>query len=164
MSTQIKVSYTFNAPREVVFKAFTDSRHLQNWWGPEGWAFHVAQADFRSGGSFHYSQQPANSEKMWVKFVYNELDAAEKIVYISFFSDEQGNKIRAPFDPYWPIETLNSMTFIETNGKTILELSMAPVSPTEEETQTYFSSQEMIQQGFTGTFDRLAVYLNDNLI
>lgn len=164
MSDQIEVKYTFNAPRNVVFKAFTDSQHLQNWWGPQGWAFHVAKADFRSGGTFHYSQQPAEGEKMWVRFVYNEMIPTENIVYTSFFSDEEGNKVRAPFDPHWPMETLNSMTFIEDGEQTILTTIMAPLSPTEEEFQTYFSSREMIHDGFTGTFDQLANYLKNNSI
>ncbi|QTH43123.1 SRPBCC domain-containing protein [Cohnella sp. LGH] len=62
MSDQIEVKYTFNAPRKVVFKAFTDSQHLQNWWGPQGWTFQIAKADFRSGGTFYYSQQPADGD------------------------------------------------------------------------------------------------------
>lgn len=39
MSSQIEITYTFNAPRELVVKAFTESQHLRNWWGPKGWAF-----------------------------------------------------------------------------------------------------------------------------
>lgn len=164
MPTHIEITYTFHAPLELVFRAFTESQHLQHWWGPEGWTFHVAEADFRSGGIFHYSQQPADGEKMWVKFVYNEIVAAEKIIYISFFSDEEGSKVRAPFDANWPMETLNNMTFIEDEGNTTLTVIMAPLSPTEAESKTYFSSQEMIHNGFTGTFDRLAEYLRSSSI
>ncbi|ALP36371.1 polyketide cyclase [Paenibacillus sp. IHB B 3084] len=164
MSNQIEITYSFNAPRELVFKAFTESQHLQNWWGPKGWMFHVAKADFRPGGVFHYSQQPADGEKMWVKFLYSEIVATDKIVYASFFSDEEGNKVRAPFDANWPLETLNNMTFIENEGKTTLTMIMAPSSPTEEEFKTYFSSQEMVQNGFTGTFDQLAEYLKNSSI
>ena len=85
MSTQIKITHTFNAPRELVFKALTKSEHLMNWWGPKGWTFKVAKSDFRPGGVFHYSQKPAEGNKMWVKFVYSEIIAQEKIVYTSFF-------------------------------------------------------------------------------
>jgi uncharacterized protein YndB with AHSA1/START domain len=159
MSTQIEITYTFNAPQELVFKAFTESEHLRNWWGPKGWAFHVAKADFRPGGVFHYSQKPADGDIMWVKFVYSEIVASEKIVYTNFFSDEEGNVVRAPFDANWPLETLNTMTFIEDKGKTTLTTIIVPVSPTEEENKTFFSSREIVQNGFTGTFDQLAEYL-----
>ncbi|MEC0233852.1 hypothetical protein P4H71_05725 [Paenibacillus kribbensis] len=62
------------------------------------------------------------------------------------------------------LETLNNMTFIEDEGKTTLTIIMAPLSPTEEEFKTYFSSQEMVQNGFTGTFDQLAEYLKNSSI
>jgi uncharacterized protein YndB with AHSA1/START domain len=159
MSTQIEITRTFNAPRELVFKAFTESEHLQNWWGPKGWLFHVAKADFRSGGVFHYSQKPADGDIMWVKFVYSEVVSSEKIIYTSFFSDEEGNTVRAPFDANWPLETLNTMTLIEHEGKTTLTMIVVPLSTTEEEIKTIEASQEMIQEGFTGTFDQLAEYL-----
>ncbi|PAV29347.1 hypothetical protein CIL05_10755 [Virgibacillus profundi] len=63
MLTRVEVTCTFNASRELVFKAFTESEHLKNWWGPKGWMFNVS-----------------NSDEMWVKFVYNEILPPEKIV------------------------------------------------------------------------------------
>src|SRR4051794_13584105 len=98
MLTQIEITHTFNAPRELVFKAFTESKYLQNWWGPKGWTFDVSKSDIRPGGVFHYSQKPADGEVMWVKFEYSEIIAPEKIVYTSIFSDEEGNTVRAPFN------------------------------------------------------------------
>jgi len=159
MANPIEITYTFNAPRELVFKAFTESEHLQNWWGPNGWTFNVARAEFRPGGVFHYSQKPADGDTMWVKFVYSEIIASEKLVYTSFFSDEEGNTVRAPFNTSWPMEILNTMTFIENEGKTILRMTSVPISPTEEEIQTFETSQEMVQEGFTGTFNQLTEYL-----
>ncbi len=159
MSTEIEITHTFNAPRELVFKAFTESEHLQNWWGPKGWTFDVSKLDFRPGGVFHYSQKSADGNVMWVKFVYSEIIASEKIVYTSFFSDEEGNTVRAPFNANWPLETLNTMTFIRDEGKTTLTMIMVPVSPTKEEIKTFEASQEIVQNGFTGTFDQLSEYL-----
>jgi uncharacterized protein YndB with AHSA1/START domain len=159
MSTEIEFTHTFHAPREVVFNAFTKSEHLENWWGPKGWAFDVSKFDFRPGGVFHYSQKSPDGNVMWVKFVYHEIIAPVKIVYTSFFSDEEGNIVRAPFDANWPLETLNTMTFTQDEGKTALTMIMTPVSPTEEEIKTFEASQEMVQNGFTGTFDQLAEYL-----
>lgn len=53
MSTQIKVSHTFDALRQLIFNALTDAKHLINWWGPEGWTVEVAESDIRPGGVFH---------------------------------------------------------------------------------------------------------------
>ena len=71
MSAQINITHTFNAPRERVFRSFTQSEHLRNW-GPKGWTFEVLKSDFRPGGVFHYSQKPADGNFLWVKFVYGE--------------------------------------------------------------------------------------------
>jgi uncharacterized protein YndB with AHSA1/START domain len=159
MSTLIEITHTFNAPRELVFNAFTESEHLQNWWGPKGWTFDVSKSDIHPGGVFHYSQRPADGNVMWVKFEYSEIIAPEKIAYISIFSDEEGNTVRAPFHSSWPMETLNTITLIEDEGKTTLSMTVAPVSPTVEEISTFKDSQEMMQEGFSGTFDQLDEYL-----
>ncbi|MEH7335272.1 SRPBCC domain-containing protein [Neobacillus drentensis] len=159
MSNQIKITHTFNAPRELVFKALTESEHLKNWWGPKGWTFEVSKSDFRPGGVFHYSQKPADGNVMWVKFLYSEIIAPEKIVYTSFFSDEEGNIVRAPFDANWPMETQNTITLTEDEGKTTLTMTVVPVSPTADEIKTFEDSKEMAQEGYTGTFYRLDEYL-----
>ena len=159
MLTQINITHTFNAPRELVFKALTKSEHLMNWWGPKGWTFDVSKSDFRPGGVFLYSQRPADGNVMWVKFVYSEMIAPEKIVYTSFFSDEEGNIVRAPFDVNWPMEILNTITLTEDEGKTTLTMIVAPVSPTEEEIKTFEDSKKMAQEGYSGTFDQLDEYL-----
>ncbi len=96
---------------------------------------------------------------MWVKFVYSEIITPEKLFYTSFFSDEEGNIVRAPFNSSWPMETLNTLTFIENEGKTTLTMIVVPVSSTEEEIRTLEASREMTQEGFTGTFDQLDEYL-----
>ena len=159
MSAQIKFTHTFNAPRELIFEAFTKSEHLQNWWGPQDWKFEVAKSDFRPGGVFHYSQQPEDGDKMWVKFEYSEIVEPEKIVYTSYFSDEEGRVVRAPFDTNWPLKVLHTMTFVEDQGKTLLTLTIVPVSPTEEERKTIENSQDILHEGFTATFDHLVDYL-----
>jgi uncharacterized protein YndB with AHSA1/START domain len=158
MLIQVEINHTFEAPRELVFKAFTESEHLQNWWGPKEWTFNVSKSDFRPGGVFHYSQKPADGEEMWVKFAYNEIITPEKIVYTSFFSDEEGNIVRAPFNENWPLETLNTMTFIEEEGNTILTAMITPKSATEEELKTFGESRDMVHEGFSGTFNQLKDY------
>lgn len=43
----------FNAPRELVFQAFSEAEHLKQWWGPNGWSIPVCNVDFRPGGIWH---------------------------------------------------------------------------------------------------------------
>lgn len=160
MLTQVEITHTFNAPRKLVFQAFTESEHLKQWWGPKGWTFNVLKSDFRSGGVFHYSQKPADGNDMWVKFVYNEIIAPVNIVYTSFFSDGEDNMLRAPFNENWPLEILNTMRFHEDKGKTTLTAIIMPaVSATEEELKTFEESRNMVHEGFSGTFNQLDDYL-----
>lgn len=159
MSTEVQLTYTFHAPRELVFQAFTNSEHLRNWWGPKGWAFEVYKSDFRTGGVFHYSQKSDEGALMWVRFDYSEITAPKKIVYTSYFSDEGGNVVRAPFDENWPLGTLTTLTFAEDEEHTHLTVTLAPVSPTVQEAAAFSESQDMVKEGFVGTFDQLAEYL-----
>ncbi|WP_054024835.1 SRPBCC family protein [Bacillus sp. FJAT-28004] len=159
MSKKIEITRTFNAPRELVFKAFTESEHLLNWWGPKGWAFDIRKFDLRPGGVFHYRQTSPDGTQMWVKFVYSEVNSPEKLVYTSSFSDEEGNTVRAPFDANWPLEFSVTFTFTEHDDKTILSMIGEAVSPTAEESKTLEESQEMVYEGYEVTFDQLADYL-----
>ncbi|MDR6224081.1 SRPBCC domain-containing protein [Desmospora profundinema] len=154
------ITRTFDAPRKLVFKAFTESEHLQHWWGPKGWTLEISEFDFRPGGAFHYSQRSADGQKMWGKFVYREIGEPEKLIYTSSFSDEAGNTVRAPFSQTWPLEILNTLTFTEQEDKTILTMHMAPLSATEEERKTFEAMRPQVQQGFAGTLDQLAAYLS----
>ncbi|MGP4073220.1 SRPBCC family protein [Piscibacillus sp. B03] len=160
MGSQVELTHTFNAPCDLVFKAFTDSEHLQNWWGPEGWVFQVAKADFRPGGVFHYSQKPVDGDVMWVKFEYDEIIVPEKLIYTSYFSDEEGNVVRAPFDENWPMKIQNAYKFEELDGKTIITMVAKPVSATEEELENFKLSQKMFKEGFSVTFTQLEDYMS----
>ena len=159
MSMEIEITHTFNAPREKVYKAFTVAEHLRNWWGPKGWDFDISSFEFRQGGVFHYSQKSPDGDIMWVKFVYDEVIIPEKLVYTYFFSDEEGNVVRAPFNDSWPLILQNTFTFVEHEGKTTLTMTGTPISTTEEELKTFDESRNLIQAGFSGTFAHLADYL-----
>lgn len=153
------ITRTFDAPRELVFQAFTQADHLQHWWGPKGTTLRVSKLDVRPGGVFLYSMEAPDGNKMWGKFVYREVVAPEKIVFTNSFSDEEGNIIRAPFSQTWPLEVLNTWTLTEEVGKTTITLHGVPLNATEEEQQNFADMYGSMQQGFGGTFDQLENYL-----
>jgi uncharacterized protein YndB with AHSA1/START domain len=161
--TQDKVEFVytrvFNAPRELIFKVWSEVDHLKNWWGPKGFVWETARLDFRPGGALHYSMRSPEGLEMWGKFEYREIEAPEKIVFVNSFSDPEGNKIRAPFSPTFPLEVLNILTFTENEGKTTLTLRGCPINASEEERNTYEGMFESLKQGFGGTFDQLSDYL-----
>jgi uncharacterized protein YndB with AHSA1/START domain len=157
---ELEITHTFDAPREKVFKAWTESEQLLQWWGPKGFTMNIAKFELSPGGIFLYSQTTPDGQVMWGKFVYREIAAPEKLVFTNSFSDEEGNTVRAPFSASWPLEILNTLTFTEQDGKTTLTMRGMPFSATEEERQTFAAARDGIKQGFAGTFAQLTEYLS----
>jgi uncharacterized protein YndB with AHSA1/START domain len=146
----------FNAPRELVFKVFTDGEHLKQWWGPRGWEVTVSKMDFRPGGSWHYCMKCLDKNQgdfygmeSWGKSVYQEIEEPEKIVLIDYFSDAEGAIAEGMPAP------ISTMTFVEQDGKTKLINRAVYDSPEALKTVLDMGMEE----GITQTWDRLEEYL-----
>jgi uncharacterized protein YndB with AHSA1/START domain len=156
---ELVITHVFDAPRALVWQAFTESDALAHWWGPAGCAMLVHTLDLRPGGRFHYSMRSPDGSVLWGRFVYRDIQAPERIVFVSSFSDEAGGVIRAPFSATWPLEILNAVTFTEGGGKTTVTLRGGPLNSSDEERDTFWKAQDSMRQGFAGTFGQLAAYL-----
>jgi uncharacterized protein YndB with AHSA1/START domain len=157
---ELVISRTFDAPRPLVWKAWTESERLAQWWGPPGCKLRVEKLDFRPGGLFIYAMEFQPGQSMWGRFVYREITPPERLVFVNSFSDANGGITRAPFSATWPLEVLNILTLTEENKKTRLELRGGPINVTAEEQKTFDDMNSSLQQGFTGTFDQLEAYLS----
>jgi uncharacterized protein YndB with AHSA1/START domain len=153
------ITRTFDAPRKVVWSAWTDRDRLMQWFGPKGFKMSVATLDLRPGGVFHYSMRSPDGMEMWGKFVYREIVPYERIVWVNSFSDAKGGITRHPMSPTWPLELLSTATFAEREGKTAITLRWSALNATEEELRTFMAAHEGMNKGWTGTFDQLAEYL-----
>ena len=150
---------TLAAPRELVWKAFTELEHLKNWWGPKGFTWATAKLDLRPGGVFHYCVESPGGDKMWGRFVYGEITPQRRIVFVSSFSDELGDIVRNPFAAKWPLEVQNTLTLEENGGETALTLTGAPIHASEEEASFFGNMHPSLEKGFAGAFGQLAEYL-----
>lgn len=153
------ISRTFDASRELVWKACTEAQHMREWFSPKGSTVRVATMDFRPGGSYHYCLQGPDGNEMWGKAVYREIVPPERLVYINSFSDEKGGLSRHPMAPTWPIEMLTTYTFTEHDGKTTLTITWIPYNASEEECKTFDESRDGMTMGWTGSLDQLEAYL-----
>jgi uncharacterized protein YndB with AHSA1/START domain len=153
------LSRTFEAPRALVFKVFSEPEHLARWWGPKGWEWVKGEMDFRPGGQFHYCMALPDGQPMWGKFLYQAIDAPERIVFINGFSDAEGHFTRHPMAPTWPLQVLNVLTLEEQDGRTTLTLRGGPHRASAAEQQTFAAGFDSMRMGFGGTFDQLAAYL-----
>lgn len=151
--------HTIEAPRDLVWKAYTEADRLAKWWGPKGVKILVGKLEVRPGGTFLYGMELPNGQVIWGKWVFREIQAPERMVTLVSFCDEEGNLLRHPMSPTWPIEMLSVATFTEENGITTLTLQASPWQATPEEEKTFNDGRESMRAGFGGTWSQLDEYL-----
>lgn len=154
------ITRTFDAPCEVVFATWTDPAHLAHWFGPRGVTVATCNMDLRPGGIFHYCMRMPDGQDMWGKWVFREVAAPHRIVFVNSFSDAQGGLTRHPLAPAWPLEMLSTVTFVERDGKTTVSVEWQPINASQAERDTFNNSHASMQQGWTGSMDVLVDYLS----
>ena len=90
---RMMVTRVFDAPRELVWKAWTDPKYVMQWWGPHGFTTPVCEMDFRVGGKFLYCMKTPDGQEFWNGGEYHEIVLHEKIVSSMYFADSKGNKV-----------------------------------------------------------------------
>lgn len=153
------IARSFDAPRDLVWKAFAEPDRMKHWWGPKGFAVVAAKMDFRPGGIYHYGLRAPDGNMMWGKFAYREIVCPERIVLVNSFSDELGNIARHPMSPAWPLEKLSTFFFAEEQGRTTVTIEWVPLNANETERETFNAARPGMRQGWTGTLDQLTEYL-----
>ena len=151
---ELVITRVFDAPRELVFKAWTEPERLKRWWGPKGFTTPYCEIDLRPGGVFFYCMRSSDGLDVWNKGVFREIVVPERIVLTDSFADAEGNVVPPThygMSPDWPLETLLTVTFEEQAGKTKVTLRHAGIPSGAE--------RDGAQQGWLETVDRLAKYL-----
>lgn len=145
---EIYITRVVNASPGLVFKAWSDADSLKQWYAPEGCSISYCTVDFRIGGVFHHCLSTPMGD-CWCKGVYKEIVPNKKIVFSMAFSDETGNSVSdspAGKDPEWPMETIVTITLIEQEGKTLLQLHQTASEEVAKRTGAYQSWLQMFDQ------------------
>lgn len=145
---------TFDAPRKLVFEAYSDCKHLAHWWGPKGWTLPVCKIDFRPGGVWLYCMRGSEGAESWGKAIYREIVEPERIVHLDTFVDETGNLIEGT------PEMLITVMFEEQGGKT--KLTSHTQFPSAADLEAVLNMG--MEAGFTQTLDRLEEHLSKMVI
>jgi uncharacterized protein YndB with AHSA1/START domain len=154
------ISRVLAAPRDLVWKVFTEPEHMKQWWGPKGFTVIASNMDLRPGGTYHYGMKAPDGSPIWGKFIFREIAPPERMVFISSFSDEAGGITRHPMAPKWPLQMLSTFTFEDVgDGKTRFTVSWRAYNATDEEMEIFNSSHPSMQQGWSGTMENLEAYL-----
>lgn len=153
-----KLVHVFDAPRELVFNAFSTAEALAQWWGPAETTNSVVSLDFRPGGVFHFKME-YNGIINYGRFLFGTIRPYDVLEFSNAFADEKGNVIPAPFDIPLPKEILYRLYFTEHAGKTTLTITGEPINATPEEKAGLLQINEDMQRGFTATWEKLEGYL-----
>ena len=152
---EIVITRVFDAPRELLWRAWTDPEHLKRWWGPHGFTTPHFTVDLRPGGRLHFCMRSPEGQEIWARGVYQEIVEPERLVFTDSFSDPEGNIVPAThygLDPDWPTEALVTVALVEQAGKTTLTLRHAVGSASA-------AMREGTQQGWSESFERLAEHV-----
>ncbi len=87
------ITRIFDAPRALVWEAWTNPKYVMQWWGPKGFTAPVCKIDFRVGGKFLCCMRSPDGQEGWNGGEYHEIVPHEKIVYSLYFADSNGNKV-----------------------------------------------------------------------
>jgi uncharacterized protein YndB with AHSA1/START domain len=155
-SKDLIITRTFDAPRERVWKVWTEPKYVRRWWGPMGYTCPVANIDLRVGGKYLSAMRSPDGKDFWSTGVYREIIPMERIVASDSFADEKGNVV--PASHYgmtgdFPMELLVTVTFEEHKGKTKFTLKHAGIPPG--------MMMDMTRLGWSGSFDKLAEVLEE---
>lgn len=139
----------FDAPCELVWKAWTEPEYLKSWMGPKGYTIPLSEVDLRVGGKSHICMRSPEGQEIHSIGIYKEIVPLQKIVTTDSFADENGSAV--PGTHYglgadFPLELLVTVTFEEEDGKTKMTLRHSGF-PAE--------MKDMAGAGWNESFDKL---------
>lgn len=141
---ELVITRVFDAPRRLVFKAWTEPEHLVLWWGPRGFTTISGRMDFRPGGVWFRAMRAPDGSEHRKRGIYREIVEPERLVFTYLTEDAEGNP---------GFETLVTVNFADVDGKTRLTLHQALFESAE--------ARDSHRGGWTSCLERFAEYLED---
>lgn len=139
---ELLISRTFDAPASLVFAMWSDPEHMKNWMGPESFECPVVEMDFRIGGAYRALIRSKEHGDNWFGGVYREIEPDRRLVF-TFAWDNDG--------PSAGVETLVTITFRESGGKTVQTFHQSPFLNVER--------RDSHVGGWTSAFNKEEAYL-----
>ncbi|WP_367753953.1 SRPBCC domain-containing protein [Flavobacterium sp. WC2430] len=150
----VLVSREFSAPRDKVWRAYTQSEYLEKWWGPQPWKAETKSISFTVGGYWLYAMVSPENEKHWGRMDYTTIRPMESFEIKDSFCDEEGNN-----NPTLPVSS-GSIVFTPTKTGTLVEFKM--YYATEKEIETIIEMG--FEQGITACLEQLEKLFQENKI
>jgi uncharacterized protein YndB with AHSA1/START domain len=144
----IVIMRVFNAPRALIFKAWTDPKHVAHWWGPKGFSNTDCEMDLRVGGAIRLHMRGPNGATYPCEGMFREIVVPERIVYAG---PARGDACGAGLPP----NAVVTVTFEEVDGQTTVTIHTRLQSAADREAAV----KGGFRIGWTDSFDRLAEHL-----
>ena len=148
---ELIITRVFDAPRELVWKAWTEPEQMMRWWGPKDFTAPVCKVDLRVGGKYLFCMRSNEGKDFWSTGIYREIVPPEKLVCTDCFADEKGNIVPATYydmSPEFPLELEVTVILEEEDGKTKMTLRHVGLPPGE--------MTDMCREGWNQSLDKLA--------
>jgi uncharacterized protein YndB with AHSA1/START domain len=139
---ELVITRIFDAPRHLVFQAWTEADRVARWWGPQGFVTTYWDMDIRPGGTFRVCMRSPTGAEHWKQGVYREIVEPERLVFSFAWEDANGKPGH---------ETLVTVTFLERGNKTELTLRQGVFETVAARDDHY--------TGWASTLERFAEYL-----
>ena len=110
---EVIITRIFDAPRELMFKAWTGPKHMARWWGPKGFTNPICEMDVKPGGALRIVMRAPDGADHPMRGIFREIVEPERLVFTNIAVDADGKPL---------IDGLTTVTFTEENGKTQLTL------------------------------------------
>ena len=153
---ELVITRVFDAPRELVWRAWTEPELVKRWWGPKYFTSPFAEIDLRVGGKYLFCMRGPDGKDYWSTGTYREIAPPEKIVCTDSFADEKGNVVPAShygFTADYPRELL--VTVLLRERKEATEFTLHHVGfPSGSE-------RVMAIDGWSTSLDKLAEVLTE---
>lgn len=143
---ELTITHVLDAPRALVFKVWTDPKHLAKWWGPKGFTNPVCEVDLRPGGTILIHMQGPDGMVHPMSGVFTDIVQPEKLVFVSSALDKEGNPL---------FEVITTVTFVEMGSSTKLTMH-AIASKVKPEGMQHVAGME---EGWKQSFARLIEYV-----
>ena len=139
---ELTITRIFDAPRELVFKAWTEHDRLMQWLCPKNFTVLFAEMDLRPGGAWRSGMRSPEGEEYVARGVYREIVEPERLVFTHAWEDEQGKPGN---------ETLVTVTLAERGEKTMMTFAQAGLLSVD--------SRDSHAEGWNEAFDNLSAHL-----
>ena len=155
LDRELEITRVFEAPRSLVWRAWTEAELFKQWYGPEGFTIPHCTIDLTVGGKFLLCMRSPDGQEMWLTGTYQEIDPVGRLVKTESSADPEGNAVDEahPGMEGMPLENLVTLK-LEEEGESRTRMTMKHTGLPEGDFRAHAG------EGYRQAFEKLAAVLS----